>query len=84
MPKTKTKTPPRTTPLQVRSTPELLARLDALAVEIVELGHPIALTLAEARGRLSLTRTDVIRLCLARGERAFREELDRLREGGAP
>jgi hypothetical protein len=71
-------------PLQVRATPELLARLDALAAEIVALDHPIALTLAEARGRRVLTRTDVIRLCLARGERALREELDKLREGAAP
>lgn len=71
-------------PLQVRSTPEFLARLDALAADLVAAGHPIADVLTEARGRPSLTRTDVVRLCIARGERVLREEIDRLREGAAP
>jgi hypothetical protein len=84
MPKTKTKTPPRTMPLQVRSTPEFLAELDALAADMTAAGHPIAIGLAEARGRPLVTRTDVVRLCIARGQKVLREEINRLREGGAP
>lgn len=75
----KKKQRPGSQPMQLRCSPEFLAGLDALREELIAAGHPVT----EARGPSGYTRSDVLRLLAARGERVIRAELEQLRRGDA-